>query len=73
MKGWTTTWESQQCALVAKKANGIPGLYYKERGQQVEGGDPRLYSALVWPHLECCVQFWASQSKKDRDLLQRVQ
>ena len=64
---------SQHCALVAKASGILGGVRRSVTVFTLRKVMSLLGSAPVRPLLECCVQFWAAQFKRDKELLERVQ
>ena len=64
---------TRQYVLAAQKANHILGCMKSSMASRSREVILPLYSTLVRPHLESCIQLWSPQHRRVMDLLEWVQ
>ncbi|RMC15671.1 hypothetical protein DUI87_07873 [Hirundo rustica rustica] len=62
---------SQKCAQVAKEAKGILAWISNNAPSWIRRVTDLLYWALLWPHLESCVEIWVPHYEKDIEMLDK--
>jgi len=63
----------QRCMLTAQTTSHILGCIKSSMASRSREGVLPLYSALVRPYLESCIQVWSPQRKKGVELLEWIQ
>jgi len=63
---------TQKCVLAIQKVNHILNRLKRNMARREKVIFP-LYSALMRPHPEYCIQLWSPQHSKDMELFERVQ
>ena len=64
---------SEQCRIAASHGNHILGMIQRNTTYKEKGLIVPLYTAIVRPNLEYCIQAWRPYLRNEIDMLEKVQ